>query len=97
MAEQNKDYKLGQTLGRIAKEQGRRQSAQLKAVISDLIGDDLTLRAPLRELVELPTFLDGEPLDASAQATALVSFLLDELRPVFRDDTLERIQVVCAL
>lgn len=39
MAERSEDYKLGLALGRVAKEQGQRHPAQLKAVIADLLVD----------------------------------------------------------
>lgn len=94
MAEQSEDYRLGQTLGRFAKEQGQRHPAQLRAVIADLIGDDHSLRATLRELVELPAFLDAEPLVASVETTALISFLINELKPIFRSESLARLQEI---
>ena len=44
--------------------------------------------------MELPAFLEAEPLVGSATAVALVSFLLDELGCVYRDETLVRLRTV---
>jgi len=80
--------------GRIVQAQPLRHPARLNAVLADLLAGDLSLRAPLRELMELPAFLEAEPLVASATAVALVSFLLDELRSIYRDETLARLREV---
>ena len=93
MAEQSEEYKLGLALGRFVKEQGQRHPAKLRAVIADLLVDQ-SLRAPLHELVELPVFLEAEPLVQSARTTVLVNVLLDELRPVFRAEILLQLQQV---
>ena len=88
------DYSLGLAFGRVVKAQSLRHPSRLNAVLADLLAGDLPLRAPLRELVELPAFLEAEPLVASATAVALVSFLLDELGCVYRDETLARLRTV---
>lgn len=88
------DYSLGLAFGRVVKAQPLRHPSRLNAVLADLLAGDLPLRAPLRELVELPAFLEAEPLVASATAVALVSFLLDELGCVYRDETLVRLRTV---
>ena len=88
------DYSLGLAFGRVVKAQPLRHPSRLNAVLADLLAGDLPLRAPLRELVELPAFLEAEPLVASATAVALVSFLLDELGCVYRDETLARLRTV---
>jgi len=88
------DYSLGLAFGRVVQAQPLRHPARLNAVLADLLAGDLSLRAPLRELVELPAFLEAEPLVASATAVALVSFLLDELRSIYRDETLARLREV---
>ena len=88
------DYSLGLAFGRVVQAQPLRHPARLNAVLADLLAGDLSLRAPLRELMELPAFLEAEPLVASATAVALVSFLLDELRSIYRDETLARLREV---
>lgn len=88
------DYSLGLAFGRVVKAQPLRHPSRLNAVLADLLAGDLSLRAPLRELVELPAFLEAEPLVASATAVALVSFLLNELGCVYRDETLARLRTV---
>ena len=94
MARPGADYSLGLAFGRVVKAQPLRHPSRLNAVLADLLAGDLSLRAPLRELVELPAFLEAEPLVASATAVALVSFLLDELCRVYRDETLARLRTV---
>jgi len=88
------DYSLGLAFARVVKAQPLRHPSRLNAVLADLLAGDVSLRAPLRELVELPAFLEAEPLVASATAVALVSFLLDELGCVYRDETLARLRTV---
>ena len=88
------DYSLGLAFGRVVKAQSLRHPSRLNAVLADLLAGDLPLRAPLRELVDLPAFLEAEPLVPSATAVALVSFLLDELGCVYRDETLVRLRTV---
>lgn len=92
MGQSGADYALGQTFGRAVQSQPRRQPARLNAVISDLLAGDLSLRAPLRELVALPAFLEAEPLAASATAAALVGALLHDLAAIYRDDTVARMR-----
>ena len=94
MVRPDADYSLGLAFGRVVKAQPLRHPSRLNAVLADLLAGDLSLRAPLRELVELPAFLEAEPLVASATAVALVSFLLDELGHVYRDETLARLRTV---
>ena len=94
MVRPDADYSLGLAFGRVVKAQPLRHPSRLNAVLADLLAGDLPLRAPLRELVELPAFLEAEPLVASATAVALVSFLLDELGCVYRDETLVRLRTV---
>lgn len=94
MSQPGDDYSLGLAFGRVVQAQPLRHPARLNAVLADLLAGDLSLRAPLRELVELPAFLEAEPLVASATAVALVSFLLDELRSIYRDETLARLREV---
>ena len=94
MSQPGDDYSLGLAFGRVVKAQPLRHPARLNAVLADLLAGDLSLRAPLRELVELPAFLEAEPLVASATTVALVSFLLDELKSIYRDETLSRLRQV---
>lgn len=94
MAQHGADYSLGLAFGRVVQAQPLRHPARLNAVLADLLAGDLSLRAPLRELVELPAFLEADPLVASATAVALVSFLLDELKSIYRDETLARLREV---
>jgi len=94
MSQHGADYSLGLAFGRVVQAQPLRHPGRLNAVLADLLAGDLSLRAPLRELVELPAFLEAEPLVASATAVALVSFLLDELKSIYRDETLARLRQV---
>jgi hypothetical protein len=84
------DYELGQAIGRAVKTQSVRNPARLNSLISDLIVDDLSLRSPLREVVDHQAFLKAEPLIPSASSQAVVGVLLDQLSSVYRDGTLER-------
>lgn len=94
MSQPDDDYSLGLAFGRVVQAHPLRHSARLNAVLADLLAGDLSLRAPLRELVELPAFLEADPLVASATAVALVSFLLEELKSIYRDETLARLREV---
>ena len=94
MDQPNFDYKLGRTIGLAVKSQAVRNPTRLNSLISDLLAGDLSLRSPLREIVDHQGFLKAEPLTASASSQAVVAVLMDQLGSVYRDETIARVRSV---
>jgi len=91
MEQPNLDFKLGRAIGLAVKAQSARNPTRLNSLISDLLAGDLSLRSPLREIVDHQGFLKAEPLTASASSQAVVAVLLDQLGSVYRDETVARV------
>jgi len=64
---------------------------QLQGLVQDLLAEDLTLRAPLRELIVLPSFRQLIRARSAAQAMAQRDALLSELAGIFHPDLLQRV------
>ena len=94
MEQPNLDFKLGRAIGLAVKSLSVRNPTKLNSLISDLLAGDLSLRSPLREIVDHQGFLKAEPLTASVSSQALVSVLLDQLGAVYRDETVARVRSV---
>lgn len=90
------DYQLGRDLGQVAQSIKQRSPSKMLSIILDLLKDDRSLQAPLRELVHTPAFLKSTPLKNSASSQALVSTLINEMKAVYRDETVQRLHHILA-
>jgi hypothetical protein len=90
------DYQLGRDLGQAAQSIKQRSPSQLFSIILDLLKEDRSLQAPLRELAHTPAFLKATPLNNSAASSALVSALVNEMRNTYRNETIQRLHHILA-
>lgn len=86
------DYELGRSYRTSLRQVAEPEAKTRQAVLLDLLGDDRTLLAPLRHLVESPNFHDSinEPSEAVRHARRVT--LLDELGSWCNQEALRRIE-----
>jgi len=79
------DQHLGAQLGELMRRDPTLSPQQLQALLQDLLAEDLSLRAPLRELILLPAFrrlaLERNQAQAAAQRDALLAELALSFHP----------------
>lgn len=85
------DRNLGVRLGSLLRRDPTMSAQQLQGLVQDLLAEDLTLRAPLRELIVLPSFRQLIRARSAAQAMAQRDALLSELAGIFHPDLLQRV------
>lgn len=88
------DQRLGARLGELMRSDPTLSQLQLQALIQDLLAEDLSLRAPLRELILLPAFRRLALERNQAQAIAQRDALLAELAGTFHPAVLSRLQAL---
>ena len=90
----NSDRRIGGALAQMIQQEPTITNQKLEAMIADLLAHDLTLRAPLRELMLLPSFRMYERHQGHAHARATRDALMSELSSSFQPDLLVRINSV---
>ena len=85
------DRNLGVRLGSLLRRDPTMSAQQLQGLVQDLLAEDLTLRAPLRGLIVLPSFRQLIRARSAAQAMAQRDALLSELAGIFHPDLLQRV------
>jgi len=88
------DQRLGAQLGELMRRDPTLSPLQLQALIQDLLAEDLSLRAPLRELILLPAFRRLALERSQAQAVAQRDALLAELAGTFHPVVLSRLRAL---
>jgi len=63
----------------------------LQAMIQDLLSNDTSMRAPLRELTQSPIFLRARPLAGGVENLAKRDVLVAEIGAVFQPELIERV------
>lgn len=87
-----REYELGRSYGKALRQVSDTGARARQALLMDLIGDDRTLLAPLRHLVESPSFLEVISEVSSAVRLARSDALLQELRAWCNRETLIRLE-----
>ena len=85
------EYELGTSYSKALRQAAGTGVKTRQAILLDLLGDDLTLLAPLRHLLESPNFLELFDGVMKAEQYARRDALLSELRTWCNDQTLERL------
>ena len=91
MPRPSSDYELGRSYRTSLRQVAEPDAKTRQAELLDLLGDDRTLLAPLRNLVESPNFHDSIIAPSVAVRHARRDALLDELRSWCNQEALSRI------
>ena len=68
-------------------------AAKMQGILADIVGADLPMLAPLRDLVSRPLFQRLTPMDGTAQGVLGRDALMDELNPLYSTQVLEGVKV----
>lgn len=68
-------------------------AAKIQGILADIVGAELLMLAPLRDLISRPLFQRLTPMDGTAQRVLGRDALMDELNPLYSAQVLEGIKV----
>lgn len=77
----------------LLKPSDRMSAAKMQGILADIVGAELPMLAPLRDLVSRPLFQRLTPMDGTAQGVLGRDALMDELSPLYSAQVLEGIKV----